>query len=520
MTERYDAIVIGAGHNGLTCAGYLSRAGRRVLVLEANEQPGGCAATREFAPGYSVSSCAQWLNQLHPAVVKDLALEQHGLRWAARDLASVSLDADGNHLFRLGNALQGDGLSPAERDAYRAFHQKTARYVRVLARLFEARAPKLVESNFTDRLTLLKLGLGMKMLGRDDMGDLLRIVLTNMYDLMQEHFENPLLQAQLSLDSVQGAWMGPRTPGTVFGYLYRRLGEHFGHSGQSLVEGGMGALGQAMAASVGAAGVEIRCAAPVTRIDITADGVRGVTTTAGEQFNAPVVVSNADPVSTYACLVGYHNMETDQVRRVEQLRCRSGTAKLHLALDGLPQFTGLDEEGAGQRLLLAPDMDYIERAFNALKYKECPQQPVLDISIPSVHDRSLAPAGGHVLSALVQFAPHTPEGGWETQRAPFVECILACLEVYAPDIREQVVAAELLTPADLERDYGMTGGHWHHGELSLDQIAMMRPFPGATQYATAFDGLYLCGAGSHPGGGLMGLAGKHAAREVIRRGTG
>jgi phytoene dehydrogenase-like protein len=519
MTERHDVIMVGAGHNGLVCASYLANAGIKVLVLESGDSPGGAAATREFAPGYSVSSCAQWLYQLHPQVSRDLELEKHGLQLAAKDIASVLLDAEGQHLTLLGSDVRGDRISGEDIAAYRAFHGRTAKYAKLLAKVFEARPPKLVESNFADRLSLIRLGLGLKMLGRDDMRDLMRIVLINIYDLMQENFDSPQLKALLSLDSVLGSHMGPRTPNTVFGYLYRRVGEVFGYQGVAQVKGGMGALGDAMAAAARARGVDIRLGARVTSIDMVGDRVGGVTLASGEKLEAGLVASNADPLTTLAGLLGYRNMETGMARRVSQIRCRGGAARLHLALDGLPNFTGLDAQQSGQRLLIAPDMNYIERAFNAVKYGEISKAPVMDISIPTVHDPAAAPTGKHVLSATVQFAPFEPAGGWEAHRADFTERLLDLLAVYAPGIREQIVASELLTPADLQRDYGMTGGHWHHGELSLDQVMMMRPFPGASQYASGVDGLYLCGAGAHPGGGVMGLAGRNAALEIIRRGA-
>ena len=519
MTDKYDVVLVGAGHNGLVCATYLAKSGKKVLVLEANASPGGCAATREFSPGYSVSSCAQWLNQLHPAVTRDLALESHGLQWAARELASISLDLDGQHLTQRGDHVEGGNVTAADSTAFREFHAKTTKFATLLAKAFEARAPKLVESNLTDRLTLIKLGLGLKMLGRDDMSDLMRIILINMYDVMEENFDSAQLKGLLSLDSLLGSHMGPRTPSTVFGYLYRRVGEVFGHTGHAQVKGGMGALGQAMAASAQAAGVEIRLSSAVASIDVDVGRVTGVTLADGQRIAAAIVVSNADPITTFERLIGLRNLETDTARRVSQIRCTGGTAKLHLALNGLPRFTGLDDRQLGQRLVIAPDMNYIERAFNAVKYKEYSTAPALDISIPTVHDAELAPDGGHVLSAIVQFAPYAPEGGWEAHRATFTQRVVDCIARYAPGIEQQIVASELLTPADLERDYGMTRGHWHHGELGMDQVLMMRPFPGATQYNAAFDGLYLCGAGTHPGGGVMGLAGRNAAREIIKRGA-
>ena len=437
MTEHYDVLLVGAGHNGLVSAHDLAKAGRRVLVLEARDTVGGCAATHEFAPGYSVSACAQWVYQLHPDIARDLALEKTGLQWAARDLATLSLDREGQHLTLSGDRVEGARVSREDREAFRAFHARTERYVKLLRKAFEARPPRLVESNLTDRLSLLKLGLGLKLLGRKDMSELMRIILINMYDLMEESFDSDQLKALLSLDSVLGAHMGPRTPNTVFGYLYRRLGESMGHNGPSIPVGGMGALGEAMAASARAAGAEIRTGARVASIDQEAGRVSGVTLVDGEQLRAQVVVSNADPVSTFEKLVGYRNIETGVARRVSQVRCKSGTAKLHLALDGLAGFTGLSEQQLGQRLVIAPDMDYIESAFNPVKYREYSPAPVMDISIPSLHDRSLAPDGGHVRSAIVQFAPHSHKAGWYASREGNVDQSFSWLEAYAPDIRDR-----------------------------------------------------------------------------------
>ncbi len=518
MTD-YDVVLVGGGHNGLVCAAYLAKAGKNVLVLEANEALGGGAASREFAPGYTVSSCAHWLTHLSPLVSKDLALECHGLQLAARDLDSIGLNPKGQHVTIKGDTVEGESLSTADRQAYIEFHRKTIKFSKLLAKAFAVRPPKLVESNFTDRVNLLKLGLGMKMLGREDMSDLLRLALINMYDVMEENFDNETLKALLSFDGVLGAHMGPRSPNTVFTYLYRRVGDVHGYNGPAVVKGGMGALAAAVADAARAVGVEIRTGSPVENINLVDGRAVGVTLVDGEVISAPLVVSNADPVTTFEKLVRYRNVETGLVRRVSQIRMRSGTAKLHLALDGLPKFKGLDEKQLGQRLVIAPTMDYIERAFNHAKYGEYSVQPALDISIPSIHDSSLAPASKHVMSIIVQFAPYDLREGWGSHKEHFTRKIIETISAYAPDIAEQIVASELLTPVDIEREFHMKGGHWHHGEISLDQVMMMRPFPGATQYGTAVDGLYLCGAGSHPGGGVMGLAGRNAAREIIKRGA-
>jgi phytoene dehydrogenase-like protein len=445
-----------------------------------------------------------------------MALESHGLKWLARDLDSIALSADGSHVTLSGDRASGVGT--ADQAAFAAFAARNRKFTRLLAKLFAERPPKLVEANLLDRLSLFKLGLGLKMLGKDDMSEFMRIVLMNMYDLMQETFDSPRLQALLSMDAVLGARTGPRTPGTVFAYLYRQLSGESGFGGAGLVSGGMGSLGSAMAASAAAAGAEIRLGTRVAAIEMDADRATGVRLEDGSVIAAAAVVSNADPVTTFRDLVGYQRIEAGTARRITEIRHGSGTAKLHLALDGLPSLAGLSRQQLGQRLVIAPDMDYLERAFNAVKYDDYSAEPVMDISIPSLHDPGLAPDGRHVLSAIVQYAPYAPAGGWKQHREAFLERLLGLLGSYAPGIRQQVVASELLTPQDLERRFGMVGGHWHHGEMSLDQVLMNRPFPGSSQYGTPVRGLYLCGAGTHPGGGLMGLAGRNAAREILRRG--
>lgn len=518
MTD-YDALVIGGGHNGLVCATYLAKAGKKVAVLEARDTLGGCASTREFTPGFKVSDCAQWLHQLAPQIIKDLKLEQYGLAYSARNLPTIALGQDGSHLTLAGNVVNGAGISSSDQAAYKTFHHKMLKYANLLRKAYQRRPPKLVDSNWADRLTLVKLGLGMKFMGRDDMSDFMRIILINIYDLMKESFDNPLLQGAVSVDAVLGTAMGPRSPNTVFTYLHRLVGATYGYQGVSQVTGGMGMIGQALASSAQNEGVDIRATARVANINLDGSCVEGITLESGERVNAPLVISNVDPVTTFTSLLGLQNIETGMARRVSQIRNNSGTAKLHLALNDLPQFTGLTDEQLGHRLIIAPDMNYIERAFNPIKYRECCSAPVLDISISSVNDSTLTSPGKHVLSALVQYAPYSPVGGWHQHKQAFTDVVIDRISQYAPRLRTQIVASELCTPADLEQDYGMTGGQWHHGELTMDQVLMMRPFPGCSQYASAVDGLFLCGAGTHPGGNVMGLAGSNAAAEVIKRGN-
>ncbi len=522
MTSKkagFDVIVVGGGHNGLVCAHNLADAGRKVLLIEARQTIGGAASTAQITEGFSVSNCAQWLFQLNPKVLKRMQLGKYGLRMAATDLHTIALAEDGNHLTLSPTGISGAGLTEADILAYQHFDKQMLKFAKLLAGAFERRAPKLLDGNFTDRWTLLKLGLGIKLLGKQDMSDLLRLGLINIYDVMEENFDHPLLKAAISMDAILGTHMGPRSPNTVFTYLYRRLGSIYGYSGPSLVRGGMGALGTAMAESAKAEGVVIRLGSAVERINIGTKGVTGVTLTSGEVIDASTVVSNADPKTTFGSLVGYSQVETGVARRVHNIRMQGNAAKLHLALDGLPKFKGLTEEQVGQRLLIAPSMDYIERAYNACKYGEYSEAPAIDISIPSLHDASLVPTGRHVLSATVQFAPYQLSGGWAAAKDTFKDLVIARIADYAPNLRSKILHSEMLTPEDIETQFFCSGGHWHHGEISLDQVMMMRPFPGASQYRTSIDGLFLCGAGTHPGGGIMGLSGANAAREIIKGGV-
>ena len=516
--SQYDVIVVGGGHNGLICATYLAKAGRNVLVLEANKTLGGAAATREFAAGFSVSACAHWLYQLSPKVKSDMELEKHGMRFAARDLNTIALAQNGKHLTLTGDSIEGESLSARDRINYPRFNQKMLKYSSLLASAFARRPPKLLDNNLTDRLTLAKLGFSMKMLGKQDMGELLRMLLMNIYDVMEENFDNELLQAAISMDGVLGTHMGPRSPNTLFVYLYRRLGEVYGYNGPAVLKGGMGALGEALAVSARVSGVTIETNSMVEKINLDVGKVTGVSLTGGQEFHSTTIVSNADPKTTLGKLVGFRNIEAGVARRVSNIRMKGTAAKLHLALKELPNFSGLNETQTGQRLIIAPTMKYIELAFNFAKYHEYSAAPALDISIPTVHDKTLAPPGKHVLSAIVQFAPHELKAGWNTCKETFKELVIDRIADYAPGIRELIIDSELLTPEDLENEFHMCGGHWHHGEISVDQMMMMRPFPGATQYATSVDGLFLCSAGTHPGGGVMGLAGHNAAKEILKRG--
>ena len=513
--SNFDTIIIGAGHNGLVCASYLAKAGRKVLVLEANEQVGGAAITREFAEGFSVSACAHLLNLLHPQVISDLSLEQHGLKMAATDLSTIALSSAGEHLVLKRDSLSGNGIGVSEQQAYRDFQDKLRRFSKILQKTFMKRPPRLVHKDPADLMNLASLGLSVRMLGREDMRELLRIGAINIYDVLQESFDNELLKGALGFDAVLGSNLGPRSPNSVLTYLYRLSGQlDSTDTAVSLPEEGMRGLGTALRKSAEAAGVEIRTGVAVRRVLLDVDRATGVETVAGEKLNSDLVVSNADPKTTFLQLVEARNLESGFTRRVNNIRMQGKAAKLHLALDGLPEFSGLNEIELGQRLVISPNLDYLEKAFDHSKYGEYSNAPALEVSIPSIHDKSLAPEGKHVLSAIVQYAPYKLRAGWDTNKEVFTNLVIDLLAEYAPGIKDQVSASELLTPVDIESEFNISGGHWHHGEYTLDQFMMLRPVPGAAQYSTPVKGLYLCGAGSHPGGGVMGLAGRNAANEI------
>jgi len=510
----FDCIVIGAGHNGLVCANYLARGGRRVLVLEAAAAVGGAAITREFAPGFRVSAAAHLLHSLPQAMAQELALERHGLRLAAEDLPTIALSPDGAPLL-----LTAAGLSaraPADRAHYEAMSARLQRFAQALAPALSAAPPRLGTTARADQLALLRLGWQIRRLGRRDMRELLRIGGMCVYDLLQENLSSPLLQGALGFDAVLGSNFGPRAPGSVFTWLYRlAAAAHAGRSLPALPQGGLGALSDALAGAARSAGVTIRTASPVRRIRIENDRVTGVLLESGESIGATQVVSNADPKTTFLGLLGAEHLDTGFVRRVSHLRTAGLAAKVHLALERLPAFRGLEAAELGGRLLIAPSLDYIERAFNHSKYGEYSAAPGIEISIPTVSDPQLAPGGAHVLSAVIQYVPYQVQGGWQQARESLLDRVVDCMEEYAPGLRRLIVGAEVLTPLDIEQQFRIAGGHWHHGELALDQFLMVRPVPGAAQYATPMTGLYLCGAGSHPGGGVMGTAGRNAARRVL-----
>ncbi len=511
MTDRYDAIVVGAGHNGLVCASLLAKAGKSVLLLEANKQVGGAAITRPFADGYSVSAGAHLLYQLQPEVQKELKLN---IKMAADNLSTIVLSANGRHVRYCGDEVSG--VRQKDVDSFAEFHQRMTRYADLLRTAFNKPPPRLGTTNKKDLLSLARFGFDVRRLGKIEMREFLRLIGMNIHDELSERFDNPLLKGGLSLDAVLGTHLGPRSPNTIMTYLYRLAGNR---GRLALPVGGMGSVSDALAHAARGAGVTVRTNMPVKRIIVENGRATGVETEEGERFSSLTIVSNADPRRTIMKLVGARHVETRFTHRINNIRMRGNAAKLHLALDGLPTIDGLTRKDFGERLLLAVDENHVERAFNPAKYGESSPSPVVEMTFPSFRDESLAPTGKHVMSAIVQYAPYDLKGGWtDTAREEFRQAAIKAIAQYAPDIEQRIIASELLTPVDIEREFHISGGHWHHGELTLDQFLFVRPVAGAAQYQMPLDGLYLCGAGTHPGGGVSGAAGRNAARVILSGG--
>ncbi len=515
-TARYDAIVVGGGHNGLVCAAYLARAGRSVLVLEANERVGGAAVTREFAPGFRVSAGAHLLHLLPKRLITELNLSRHGLNMAATHMPTYALAPDVGAV-RIETAASGatDGLTAADAQALTEFLGRMHNLAGALWPLLETPPPRLGAGEWRERLTMVRLGVKLRLLGRRKLRDLLRIAGMCVHDLLEEHFQSPLLKGALAFDAVLGTNYGPRSPGTVFTLLYRLAAESAAGQGLAQPQGGLGALCEALESAASAAGAVIRTDAPVQSILVDGERACGVQLESGEQLQAATVISGADPRTTFLKLLGTQHLDTGFVRRIMHLRTHGMTAKFHAALERMPIFSGIEGMPRG-RVVLAPSPEAIERAFNHAKYGEFSATPVLEVVVPTSCDAALAPAGKHVLSAIVQYAPYQLRGGWDAARERFTDLILETLERHAPGVRAAVSATELLTPSDIEAQFRISGGHWHHAELALDQFFTMRPVIGAAQYRAPVPGLYLCGAGTHPGGGVLGIGGRNAAQQVLR----
>lgn len=514
--RQYDAIVIGAGHNGLTAAAMLGRKGHRVCVVEQADTVGGMARARAIVPGLAAPEMAHLLYNLNPQVVRDLGLGGK-VPFATRALTNVSLAPDGNHaVMRGGVATLANGQAHPQAAEFAILHARLVKFAAILGRL-SVKPPPTLGGGLTDLATLselgtlAKLGLDLKRLGKTEMRELLRILLSNIYDLLLDEMPDGPLTGALAADAVRGAFAGPRSPGTVFSLMYR-----MGNGGvASLPVGGMAALSGAFEKAARAQGCEILCGSGVAQVLTNGDHVRGVVLADGTEIAARAVLSSAGPLQTMQ-MAGTRHFDIEAARRLRNIRSKGTVAKVNLALTGTPVFSGLSAELTAGRLLIAPSAEYVERAFNPAKYGELPDAPAIEMVLPGLTEAAPGSEGRQVLSAVVNFVPPRPVGGWnDAERDALTKTVLETLEFYAPGLGALVEQAETLTPADIEARTGAPGGHWHHAEMGLDQILNVRPVNGMAQYAMGPVGLYLCGASAHPGGDVSGVPGRNAALKVL-----
>lgn len=439
-----------------------------------------------------------------------MQLSRHGLRWADACLSTTALSATGAHLRLegpVGERLMGD-VSQGDRLAWADLRARLLRFAGVLAPLNAMSPPRLARGVGNPMVKLAMIGLRARLMGAADFRELGRILLTNAHDLLDDALSDPLLKGLLAFDATLGTWLGPRSPNSVLPWLHRLSGGVAGVQGAlGLPVGGMAALGAAMVRAAEAAGVTIRCNARVGGILVEGGRATGVVLADGEEVGAGRIVSSLSPKTTLLSLIGARHLDAGMATRARHLKARGGAAKLHLALRGLPDFRGANVK---DRLVIAPSEHHVERAFNPGKYGRVPEEPVMEFVIPSAHDPLLAPEGRHLLSAIVQFAPHAP-ADLDAARAAMLAASLRQLETHAPGIGGLIERAEMLMPQDIEARWGLAGGNWHGGELSAEQMLFLRPLPGLSQYRGPVEGLWLASAGCHPGGGISGSAGWNAA---------
>lgn len=478
-----DAIIIGAGVNGLACARRLTGQGLRVTLLEAAPQPGGAAALAHLTQGLDPRLLAALPSPpaFHPPLATVLPGGAEPLR------------------------VTGSSATGPDAAAWAALHARLQGFATALAPFRRLTPPRPGKGN--EWLPLLRPLWGLRGLGREHLRELMRMILINVHDVGEDELTDARLRGLLSFDATLGAWLGPRSPNSLILYLDRLARG----PAPLLPRGGMAVLVDTLAQ-----GLDIRCNARVARVLVDGDRAIGVTLDTGEDLRAPRVISAVNPRTTFHTLVGARLLDAGFHTRAGQVRMRGGTAKLTLALSDLPDF-GTDSRA---RIVLAPSSDAVEAAFNPVKYGDVPARPVMEVVLPTAFEAGHAPAGQHLLSALVQFAPHAPRAGPPEGRARMLENTLSVLEEAAPGLRRLILTADLLMPQDIEARFGLPGGNWHHGELAVEQMLFNRPFHGADRYATPLPGLWLAGAGSHPGGGIEGAAGWNAAGQVLAEGRG
>jgi len=522
-SNTYDALVIGAGHNGMIAAAYLARAGKKVCVLERREIVGGAAVTEEIFPGYRFSEFSYVVSLLRPEIIRDLQLPRHGLKILPLPSTVTPLD-NGDYLAGWDDhdltRREIYRHSPRDAEAYDEYSRVMARAAKAIKPIIGLVPPDPSSLSWRDMKGLLKLGQYGRSLSEHEIYRIAKLVTQSSADLLEEWFELDPLKGTKAASGIIGTYLGPRSPGTAYVLLHHYMGEIDGaFRAWGFAKNGTGGVTAAIAASARALGVEIRTNAAVDKVIVKGGRAAGVALANGDEFHAKVVMSAADPKRSFLQFVDQQHFPDEFVQAIRNFRVRGSSGKLNIALSGLPDFTCLPGEGPLHRgaISISPSIEYVERAYDEAKYGQYSSQPYMDIIIPSMIDRDMAPPGHHVMSCFVQYAPYDIEGGWtDARKEAFGETVISTIEKYAPNIRQVIVGKQVITPHDIERIAGITGGNIFHGELLLHQLFFLRPAPQWADFRTPLAGYYFGAAGAHPGGGVMGAAGKMAATEILK----
>ena len=525
-TAPIDAAIIGGGHNGLVCACYLAAAGLRVEVFERRGVLGGAAVTEEFFPGFRNSTASYTVSLLHPKIIRELKLGDHGLKIVERPFANFVPLPDGDY-FKLGSdaatraaEVRRFSTSDAERlPEYFATMEAVAEVLRDLA----LQTPPNIGGGLVDLLGAVKLASRLRRLSTPARRDLWELFTKSAGELLDDWFEAVPLKAALGFDSVVGNFASPYTPGSAYGLLHHAFGEVNGRRGVwGHALGGMGAITQAMAKEARARGAVLRTDAPVAQVRVQSGRATGVVLADGVEIAAHCVIANVNPKLLYLSMVDGDALEPDFLARIRKWRCASATVRMNVALSELPEFSCLPGTQAqphhASGIIFAPSLGYMDRAFVDARRCGWASEPIVEMLIPSTVDDSLASRGAHVASLFCQhFAPSLPDGGsWDEEKERAADLIVDTVNRYAPNFRSSILGRMILSPADMEREFGLVGGDIFHGALTLDQLYSARPVLGYANYRSPVRSLYLCGSGAHPGGGVTGLPGHNAAREVLR----
>jgi phytoene dehydrogenase-like protein len=520
---KYDALIIGGGHNGLVAAAYLARAGKKVLVMERRHVLGGAAVTEEIFPGFKFSVCSYVVSLLRPEIIRDLDLPRHGLEILPLDGTFTPMP-NGDYLWRVND--HGKTYSEIARhshrdaEAYEEFGKAMLEMCRFVRPILGMAPPDPATRDLRELMKLLSLGRQFQGLSAAGKYNQVQLMTMSAAGFLDQWFETDVLKATMSASGIIGTFLGVRSPGTAYVLLHHYMGEIDGaFRAWGFARGGTGAVSNAIAAAAREAGAELRTRAGIAQIVVKQGRAVGVVTEAGDDIYADVIISSVDPRRTFVKMLERRHLPDDFLEGVDHYRYRGSSGKVNLALETLPDFSCLPGEGDHLRgaISISPSVDYMERAYDEAKYGQYSRRPYIDIVIPSLTDSSVAPPGKHVMSCFVQYAPYQlAEGTWDEKREAFGDTVIDTLAEYAPNLKQIIVGRQVITPLDLEREWGLSEGNIFQGELSLEQLFFLRPVPGWAQYRTPIRHLYMCGSATHPGGGIMGAPGRLAALEILK----